>query len=616
MEEQCTNITGEITKILDNPSQTECPNPDFLGGEDLFDSDLLFDDIFPDPFKKPEPDICISPDPFEKMRLDMCITPDLFERMEPDFTIFPDNPDYMMKIDPPQDIARVEGRPDKYNSNSNVQVPSEFLPGNGCLRCHVPNPQLSRREKIKKQIEDSITRSIMKKINKDIQIQIPDKSVNRLVPVQAPGSIEGQPTFLVAPAPQQQQVFKINASKTPPQNTQVVKVPFVGDNGQPVMVQMQVMGSEQPVVQGILPQANGAVMYNATTPNPPQVHTLVNTGNTPILTGIPVVLDTNKIQINGIIPQIKENKPPTKRSAHNAIERRYRTSINDKIIELKNIIVGEDAKINKSLILRKAIDYIKLLKNANAKLKQENLALRMAASRQSLKDLLVTDNGVVNDNGDMTPPLSDVGSLSPKSEVSIPPSPVDLKQYNMSMSKDMLTVGGLADHTRLTLCMFMLAVIAFNPFGMVLNKFSDSDNDYSAGDTGRTILNMNFTAGVSSSWTLFSSAILLWLINVMIMGGCLIKILVYGDPVIHTKSKSFVSFWRHRKQADLDLSREKTSAASIELKQCLQAFERPYPTSRFELYTCTCWQLTRQFLHRLWIGRWLAGRCGGLFADA
>lgn len=61
--------------------------------------------------------------------------------------------------------------------------------------------------------------------------------------------------------------------------------------------------------------------------------------------GIPVVLDTNKIQINGIIPQIKENKPPTKRSAHNAIERRYRTSINDKIIELKNIIVGEEAKV-------------------------------------------------------------------------------------------------------------------------------------------------------------------------------------------------------------------------------------------------------------------------------
>jgi len=55
------------------------------------------------------------------------------------------------------------------------------------------------------------------------------------------------------------------------------------------------------------------------------------------------------------VPRVRE----VKRSAHNAIERRYRTSINDKIIELKNIIVGVDAKLNKSAILRKTIDYIR-----------------------------------------------------------------------------------------------------------------------------------------------------------------------------------------------------------------------------------------------------------------
>lgn len=57
------------------------------------------------------------------------------------------------------------------------------------------------------------------------------------------------------------------------------------------------------------------------------------------------------------VPRVKE----VKRSAHNAIERRYRTSINDKIIELKNIIVGVDAKLNKSAILRKTIDYIRYI---------------------------------------------------------------------------------------------------------------------------------------------------------------------------------------------------------------------------------------------------------------
>lgn len=81
-----------------------------------------------------------------------------------------------------------------------------------------------------------------------------------------------------------------------------------------------------------------------------------------LIQGIPVVLDTDKVQINRIntgthvgVPRVRE----VKRSAHNAIERRYRTSINDKIIELKNIIVGIDAKLNKSAILRKTIDYIR-----------------------------------------------------------------------------------------------------------------------------------------------------------------------------------------------------------------------------------------------------------------
>lgn len=125
---------------------------------------------------------------------------------------------------------------------------------------------------------------------------------------------------------------------------------------------------------------------------PHQIHTLVNTANGTVLTagknynnlliyfqifyfysysyfnfylGIPVVLDTDKVQINRLstnthigVPRVKE----VKRSAHNAIERRYRTSINDKIIELKNIIVGVDAKLNKSAILRKTIDYIRYIK--------------------------------------------------------------------------------------------------------------------------------------------------------------------------------------------------------------------------------------------------------------
>lgn len=48
---------------------------------------------------------------------------------------------------------------------------------------------------------------------------------------------------------------------------------------------------------------------------------------------------------------------------------------------------------------------------------------------------------------------------------------------------------GLTDHTRLTLCMFMFAILSFNPFGIIFKKFSNSEMEGKEFDTGRTILN-------------------------------------------------------------------------------------------------------------------------------
>lgn len=80
-----------------------------------------------------------------------------------------------------------------------------------------------------------------------------------------------------------------------------------------------------------------------------QLHTFFNSNSGPtLLTGIPVVLQEGSEKIAlaqapnmGGMPKVKE----VKRSAHNAIERRYRTSINDRIVELKNMLVGEEAKV-------------------------------------------------------------------------------------------------------------------------------------------------------------------------------------------------------------------------------------------------------------------------------
>lgn len=53
-------------------------------------------------------------------------------------------------------------------------------------------------------------------------------------------------------------------------------------------------------------------------------------------------------------------------------------SINDKIMELKDLVMGKDAKLNKSAVLKKAIESVTHLRQANARLTQQNLVLKMA----------------------------------------------------------------------------------------------------------------------------------------------------------------------------------------------------------------------------------------------
>lgn len=207
-------------------------------------------------------------------------------------------------------------------------------------------------------------------------------------------------------------------------------------------------------------------------------------------------------------PKVKE----VKRSAHNAIERRYRTSINDKITELKNLVVGDSAKLNKSAVLRKSIDKIRELSRQNYELKAEVQRLqRELVTRDGLKvkDLLhvnlkkrKTSVDVMDaynntnakrpseNNVPLTPPRSDESnpSLSPThsdiSSMSMPSSPLFAENSmngsvkDMSSNEDELisipSVRGMGSHARLTLCMFMFAVLAINPFKAFLGDDGSS----------------------------------------------------------------------------------------------------------------------------------------------
>lgn len=55
-----------------------------------------------------------------------------------------------------------------------------------------------------------------------------------------------------------------------------------------------------------------------------------------------------KMPIKQVPGGAKQPEPPKegeRRTTHNIIEKRYRSSINDKIIELKDLVMGTDAKV-------------------------------------------------------------------------------------------------------------------------------------------------------------------------------------------------------------------------------------------------------------------------------
>ncbi|XP_049865577.1 sterol regulatory element-binding protein 1 [Pectinophora gossypiella] len=405
------------------------------------------------------------------------------------------------------------------------------------------------------------------------------------------------------------------------QNNTKGMTPFIlksaDPNFSPVILQSNIINPETPTLMYTSAPVQGAtqgIITNAKSGSENRrVHTFFTSNNGPTLltTGIPVVLDGEKIALSQAPhtgpPKVKE----VKRSAHNAIERRYRTSINDRIVELKNMLVGEDAKLNKSAILRKTIDYIKYLQNQNTRLKQENTALKLACQKSGVKEPVF--------DGAYTPPHSDISSPyhSPHSHMDSdsPSSP----EYKVE-EKYSKIVMGMGDHSRLALCAFMVGLIAFNPFSAMFGTFmSDSSTaDFSAKvDTRRILSDDEAYTGVSWGAWLFNTFII-YLVNFVLLGGCLIKLLVYGDSVPKSQSPEAGLFYKHKRQADNFLKKGDLQNASLELHRSLAACGKSVQAGGpgHAKYSALAAAVLRQVLQRLPFGGFLARRAGDLLGDS
>ncbi|NXC75627.1 SRBP1 protein, partial [Anhinga anhinga] len=375
-----------------------------------------------------------------------------------------------------------------------------------------------------------------------------------------------------------------------------------------------------------------------------QVPALVSGGA--ILATVPLVVDADKLPINRLAPSGKPavvQSRGEKRTAHNAIEKRYRSSINDKIVELKDLVVGTEAKLNKSAILRKAIEYIRFLQQNNQKLKQENLALKMAMQKnQSLKDLVASCSKGAKVEAPMevvkaevmemlTPPPSDVGSPSHSSSLSLsggssnsssdsePDSPLcnhdKVKEERPPPSP---SSQGMLDRSRMALCAFVFLCLSFNPLASLLRGSGAPAPVGSPGTAGpgRNIMAESGTVEEPWGWSQWLwPTLAFWALNAALVLGAVVRLFVCGEPVTRPHSEPSILFWRHRRQADLDLDRGDFAQGAQHLRTALGALGRPLPASHGDLACSLLWSLLRHLLQRLWVGRWLAARAGGLRPD-
>ena len=92
--------------------------------------------------------------------------------------------------------------------------------------------------------------------------------------------------------------------------------------------------------------------------------------------------------------------------------------------------------------------------------------------------------------------------------------------------------------------------------------------------------------------------------------------LVYGDPIMNSDTETSNALIKQKKRAETEFQSGNAAAAYVEYAKCLKIFGMVLPTSKLDCFTMTAWQFVRMCLHRMWIGRWLSRKSGGLFCTA
>uniref|UniRef100_A0A674P2Y0 Sterol regulatory element-binding protein 2 n=1 Tax=Takifugu rubripes TaxID=31033 RepID=A0A674P2Y0_TAKRU len=291
-------------------------------------------------------------------------------------------------------------------------------------------------------------------------------------------------------------------------------------------------------------------------------------------------------------------KEGERRTTHNIIEKRYRSSINDKIVELRNLVMGNDAKMHKSGVLRKAIDYIKYLQQVNHKLRQENMALKMANQKNKpvtlSEDMELKPELVV-----MSPPASDSGSGSPPQL-----SPFCDHTRHLKSEPDSPPSVGVMDHSRLLLCALTFFCLSLNPLPSLLDTETSGSTSFSSGHgPSRTLVWFPSHTQDFASWLrCLLPWVMVWVLSgVGAVWGC-VRVLYLWEPItpLHSPKSRLLSGGHY-------------TAAMASLETCLSVLTRALPSTKVDLVCSLSWNVIRYLLHRPTPLGWLVHQVGGKY---
>lgn len=107
------------------------------------------------------------------------------------------------------------------------------------------------------------------------------------------------------------------------------------------------------------------------------------------------------------------------------------------------------------------------------------------------------------------------------------------------------------------------------------------------------------------------------LVNFLIVLACLIRLLVYGEPIVDMKKCD--TSHRLKQIAEQQFGSGDMQAAAVSYQRYLRLFGVCLPSANtitwIECITFTTWQISRAIFHRIPFGLWLSRKVGGLFCS-